>query len=289
MDRGEKMKLPDEIKKDIIPKEINNTYENISTGISLMGEIFNSHTYNETPEEFIESRVIGRDKAGNEIYADYIRQFYVIRELNRLYPGWSLIPAEVPLFYQPETRTWQYVGSLKVRYYDIITKKLEERIIPGIGSIEVQFKREPLEGETFLRLSRPDDMAKGARTECIKNAAYWLGIGFDVYSQEITPKQMSQFEDTIRTWEQKDYVLAVANSIKRKKAFQTFIDSLPNVEQTAEFHDILKDIPRMYAQQLWDDYQRQTNISVVNWLEKLKMSKIYKKIYKKENKNVKSE
>jgi len=234
-------------------KEATDSQKKEFNGSRKEADLWNALTYKTTPSEFIEERVGSKGKM-----LEYIRQFYVIRELNRLFPGWRV--SNWKLWYQPEVRTWVFTGNLVITYFSMRTEKWTKRPIPGIGAAYVHSKTSD-DGAP----SQPDDMAKSTRTEFIKNAAYWLGIGFDVYSQEIPLSLVSRFEDLIRQWEVKDYVLEVAETITKRKAFETFVDNLPQEDDTSKFIELIGRA-KGDKTKLWLDFQKQNRNTVKNWL-----------------------
>jgi len=223
------------------------------------GNMFNSFTFETTPEEFIKTR----EGSDGKMY-DYIQQFYVIRVLNSRFFPWGVRPGW-RFWFEPTVRTWVMTGDLWVTYPDALTNELKEREVPGIGSLFVHKKtNDPTEPV------QPDDMARGTRTEFVKNAAYWLGIGFDVYSQEIPLILRDRFEEKIRNWVVTEPVLAVANKLKTKKAFEKYVNGLPTVEQTKEFISILGNIPKEKHYGLWDIFIRKNKSDVNSLLDEIK-------------------
>lgn len=224
----------------------------------LDADAWNELTFMATPDKYLEYREGSQGKM-----LEYVKQFYVLRMLNKLFPGWE-VKEGWKMWYQPEVRTWIMTGDLEVEYYSKMQGRMVKRTVPGIGSTYVQ------KSTTGDSPSQPEDMARGTRTEFIKNAAYWLGIGFDVYSQEIPMAMREQFETTIHDWVDKSYVLAVAETIRKKDAFKPFINNLPNVEQTAQFIEITKGLAAHIQAKLWKDYQRYTVLNVQAFIDTVK-------------------
>ncbi len=222
-----------------------------------MGNAFNSFTYEETPEEFIYQR----EGADGKIM-DYIKQFYVIRVLNSRFFPWEV--KNKKFWYQPEVRTWVFTADLCVTYPDLITGELRKRCVPGIGAAYVHSRKD----DPTIPV-QPDDMAKAARTEFIKNAAYWLGIGFDIYSQEIPMSLRDEFEDRIREWRIKEPILKYASKLQTKKGFARFIKGLPTKEQTKRFITILNNIPKEKHNALWEIYIGKTSMNANIFLDEL--------------------
>lgn len=262
---------PETLNEDISIKKI-------SEAIRAQGNAWNGYTYVETPEEFIERRIIGKDKYGEEIYADYIKQFYVIRELNRLF-GAKWWVENYKLWYEPTIQTYICTGELLVRTFDVVEKCWWDRRIPGTGAQQVLAKKDE------LRPSKPDDMAKSPRTDMIKNCAYWLGIGFDVYSREIPLRMRSQFEDMIRGWESTEWALMRAESLRKKDDFIVFMDNLPTQKDVERFRKLLAALNKpTLNDKLWNDFQKQNKTTIQGWLLNLETS-----INKQQNKGTNNE
>lgn len=256
--------LPELFGNKDLPEDLKKTFK----GIHDMGHYWNAQTYTETPKEFIERRQVGKEKGtGNPVYADYIRQFYVIRELNRLYPGWEI--KDYKLWYEPSIACYVCTGVLMVRYFDLVENRLMWRGIPGTGAQQVMSK-----ADEATRPSKPDDMAKSPRTDLIKNCAYWLGIGFDVYSREIPPSMVAQFEALIEDWDERDYILARAEAINRKDDFEKFLSDIPSLSHTARLKELLEKVkelnPALYNNvhaKVWGDYQKLPKHQATAWLD----------------------
>ena len=255
------------IPQEVLDDDVKQIYQNIEHA----GHIWNAQTIKETPKEYIERRVIGRDKEGNQIRADYVKQFYVVRELNRLYPGWEVL--DYKLWFEEKIACWICTGVLHIRYYDIIHKEWRSRHIPGTGSVQIKEKADQ-PGKAF----GADQLAKGARTDLIKNCAYWLGIAFDVYSREIPPSLRSAFEDLIRLWDEKDVVLEIATNFNTIDLFKPFVNSLPRPEHTKTFLSLVKQIESEATKHsLWAHFQKQNLKTIDEWLNGLKESSLIKK------------
>lgn len=259
----------------LIPDGLDESVKENLLKIAKAGHIWNAQTFSETPKQYIEKRIVGKNRAtGEDIYADYIKQFYIIRELNRLYPGWEIL--DYKLWFVPEIITWVCIGVLHIRYYDIIEEKFVWRHIPGTGAQELKEKTNK-PGKAF----GADQMAKAPRTDLIKNCAYWLGIAFDVYSREIPASMRSQFEDYIRLWEDKTYILNVAENITNHDDFKKFLNSLPQPDHTNRFLKLLKRIEASKLDKvntnLWIDFTKQQIKTVTIWLDNLEQSTLIRK------------
>lgn len=250
----------------MIPKGFDEDVITKLKSVAEAGHIWNAQTLGETPKQFIEKRVVGKTKEGEDIYADYVKQFYVIRELNRLFPGWEILDYKV--WFQPEVLCWVGTGVLHVRYYDPAESKYMWRHIPGAGGAEVKEKSNK-PGKAF----GADQLIKAVRTDLIKNCAYFLGIAFDVYSREVPMSMRSKFEDYVRDWQNKEYILDIAETITNRDKFVQFLNNLPQPKHTARFMKLLtKLVNPSIEPELWNNFIRQNIKSIVGWLDGLEES-----------------
>lgn len=255
----------------MIPADTDSEVKEMFNRLRDAGHIWNAQTISETPPNSRESRPVGKDPEGNYIYAEYVKQFYVIRELNRLYPGWSV--KDFKLWYESDVQCWVASGVLHVRYYDVIEKKFMWREIPGVGAQQVVSKKAD-ERKAF----KPDDMAKSPRTDMIKNCAYWLGIAFDVYSREIPLSMRRTFENIIRDWKETDYIKQQASQYKNVDDFRAFLNDLPKEKHTNYFLSLLDSLIKPEIEgKLWEDFSKQNKDSVDRWLKSLKESNLIRK------------
>ena len=245
----------------LVKLEMPPEFEGMSQRLKAEGDMWNSITYTATPDDQIESR----EGSGGKML-DYIKQFYVIRELNRLFPGWTV--ENWKMWYQPEVATWVFTGELVVEYPSFKTNKMEVRRVPGVGAQVVQVKKDS--GDS-LKPSQPDDMAKASRTEFIKNAAYWLGIGFDIYSQEIPMSLRAEFEDICRAYEHSAYIQSLASTITTPKTFKQLLNTIPDAQQARKLKEILDDFKDLVQDTsvIWDTFQRQSRATADIFLDKI--------------------
>ena len=96
----------------------------------------------------------------------------------------------------------------------------------------------------------------------------------DAIDEDTTAK----FNELLQHWAAKDHLIAIANGITSKSAFNQFINSLPNVEQLDNFRSLLPKIDKTIHSKLWNDFQKQTSTSANDWLLKLSQSKLIKEI-----------
>lgn len=176
------------------------------------------------PLDVIESRTGG--KAGE---LEYIEEFYYRAELDRLFPGWSMI----------EMRT-EYIASLHMfltQGYGVVdlilpSGRIRKRQLYAAAGQEVQGK---VDDKTLP--SNPQFAPPGAVTRWLKLFGKQLNIGLEIYHQKITPELRGMFEDMIRDWK---YPFAepkkeIAKTIETGQGFRRFLKSMPTKEQTARW------------------------------------------------------
>lgn len=236
------------------------TSENLKDTISKIkkqGEAWNSQTYKLTPPEYVSLREGSQGKM-----MQYVKQFYTIRMLNQIFPGWQM--EDMNFTFYPEVRTFVLTGYLHITYPSLITGKIEDRRIYAVGSSFILSKKDNIHEPV-----QPEDMAKACRTEWIKLAGMILGIGMDIYSQEITEELQQAFEEKVAKWAEKDIVFSIASSFTERGAFEKWISNLPTEEQAIDFMEIIAPLPAEKQRLLWYDFEKQNKQSVITWLANL--------------------
>lgn len=213
---------------------------------------FNFIEKDEVPLDEIEVRDGARDKDGNLTQLEYFPEEYTLKKLNAFFPGWWTEDMRVE--YIPQCRTFLCTGSLCVQYPNPYAPggfSIAKRF--AVGSAIVEYSKNSETPEP----SQPDDKAKAARTEWIKLAGKWFGIGLEIYHQKVSPALASQFEDRIADWKEygKD-VIAIANTITKGKAMRDLIKSLPSKEITKEFLKLMEKVPEAHKAAMWSQFVR---------------------------------
>lgn len=199
-----------------------------------------------TPTGILKEREAGKGKM-----LEYFTEYYTISELDRLFPGWWT--EDMKTTYIPEVRTFITEGYLLVEYPTLNGMKI--RKIYAVGAAEVFGKVEA----QFVP-SQPDDRAKSARTEWIKLAGKWLGIGLDIYSQTITVDLIRDFEDRIRDWGiYAEPIKEVVSTIETGHAFRKYMKSIPTAEQSQKFLSVIHLAPEDKQQGLWQNFVKLSN------------------------------
>lgn len=124
-----------------------------------------------------------------------------------------------------------------------------------------------------------DPQVIGATMTYAKRYAYGNAFGImtmDDDTDAIDEDTTVKFTQFLQHWDKVDHLVAIANGITSKTAFNQFINSLPNVEQITGFRNLLAKIDKAVHPKLWNDFQRQTSTSANDWLLKLSQSKLIK-------------
>lgn len=124
-----------------------------------------------------------------------------------------------------------------------------------------------------------DPQVIGATMTYAKRYAYGNAFGImtmDDDTDAIDEDTTAKFNEILKLWVVKDHLIAIANGLTSKNAFNQFMMSLPNAEQLLEFHKILGKVDEKYHPKLYTDFQRQTSTSANDWLLKLSQSKLIK-------------
>lgn len=234
-----------------LPEELKEIFEDHIFEAAFYERIENKAT----PFEFIETRKgFWNKEKGKYEELEYFPEEYTIQELNRLFPGWwtEEMKYEVNL----QLRTISVSGYLCVQY-PTRSGKLKVSKRWAIGSVRIEYKKDEKDA------SDPQYRYRAARTEWLKLAGKWYGIGLDVYHQQITSQLRDMFEDRIKpmgTYAQELKDIAV--TLKTGKGFRDFLKEIPEAETTERFQKALDKISQDIQdsngnnihQKLWSNY-----------------------------------
>ena len=191
-----------------------------------------------TPPELVEMREGYYDKdTDSNVMLEYFPEEYTLSELNRLFPGWwtedmKRSPADEVV----KLATVIVEGYLMISY--VTPSGIKVRRLWAVSGSEVKFK---------VGTKTPIDLKntfKGARTEWIRIAGKWLGVGLDIYHQHIVPGLRSMFEDRIRAWSpHAEHWKKVATKCITGKSFRTMLQTMPSELQVTRVMNCLPHIP----------------------------------------------
>lgn len=218
-----------------------------------------------TPLDSIEERE-GFKVNGVPQVLEYIPEEYTIHELNRLFPGWW--NDEMKRNGMDEIVAFEAViieGYLYIPYPTPSGTKV--RKIWAIAGSQIKFKQ-----DSKVPLDIADNF-KGARTEWIRIAGKWLGIGLDIYHQKITADLRSLFEDILRCLTPLDdctdetlkgkrkELMKEAGSLTTGQGFRKLLKSLATPQQISRFTKVLDILPQPKREELWKHFLKFSNKS----------------------------
>ena len=205
----------------------------------------------ETPPEIIRQREIS-----DGYYADYFELDYTIEMLNKLFPGWQT--RNIQLHQVGGGKGIVITGELGCPVLQSDgTRKMIWRA--EVGGAEIHFKK-----ETDLPFS-PDNVAKSAYTDWLKRAGRLFGIGWDLWENKPTEKQIEEFENAISNWEYKDIIRKRFKRCKKTSRIvngkmieigaDDFIKKLPTDDQVQRFNELIKPLSEEIKLKLWEKFQ----------------------------------
>lgn len=223
--------LPEEIKEAIKDKAYEKTlWEHIASTT--------------VPLEAIENRKGG--KAGE---LEYVEEFYVTGELDRLFPGWWMSGMKTE--YIPSINLFLTTGYGHVTY--LLPSGVEKtRQIYAAAADRVYAQNDDPNSP-----SNPHHVPAGSVTRWIKLFAKRLNIGLEIYHQKISPELRQKFENMIRDWKfpYAENAKKIVETIETGQAFRKFLLSLPTETQTARFIQALA-LASTHSQKFKDDMDK---------------------------------
>jgi hypothetical protein len=164
---------------------------------------------------------------------EYVKEYYVISEFNRLFPGWTQEGMET--LYVPELRTVRQTGYIVCPMIDLVNSGIKLVKRWTVGAKQVQGKKEDKSNP-----SNPEYVYASADTVWLRRAGKKFGIALDIYTQAITPEMQRIFEDKVRYWgTYAEPFMRIAKTIEKGKTFRSLLRSLPSQGQTARFIKII--------------------------------------------------
>jgi hypothetical protein len=240
-----------EIKKLGLKTEVEEAY----IDQAYQQQLWNHEATKATPPEAIKTRE-GFKKDGVTQTLEYVPEYYCLTELNRLYPGW----------WQEDMRrsNWEEVVKLEtvvVEGYLCVSYPLPS------GKIAVTKRWASADNPVkFLKDTKtPVDIGnhfKGARTEWLRSACKYYGIGLDIYHQKITPAHRAMFEDRIRAWDNyAGHWKKVISVVETGKTFRDVLRQMPSMEQVNRMVKLIQFFPAKDHEELWATFALKSNVS----------------------------
>lgn len=174
-------------------------------------------------------------------FYEYFDEHYTISELDRLFPGWW--QEEMQTRYDPQAMAYITTGYLCIEYLlPSGNKKLRRVYVSGGAQVFAKVADKAL-GQ--MTPSQPEDRAIASVTRWQKLAGKKLGIGVEIYHQQITPYLRKQFEDIIHYWKYPyaEQHKVVFNKMQKGKGVRDLLKAMPTAEQSKEFKRVIEALP----------------------------------------------
>jgi len=216
------------------------------------------------PLEVIKSRVGSK---GQEY--EYFDEHYTNSELDRLFPGWWT--EECVTRYDPQTQAYITSGYLCVEYI-LPSGQKKIRKVYAVGGAQVFAKVADREAGQMTP-SQPEDRAIASVTRWQKLAGKKLGIGIEIYHQQITPRLSKQFQEIVELWK---YPYAephkeAFNKMTKGKGVRDLLKAMPTLRQTEAFLKALQllpaDDPIFEFDKAWEYFTKQNRVSADKAIE----------------------
>ena len=231
-----------------VPPEVKLDFQNHLFSAQFWKQIEETHI----PLDLIKERAGAWDnKIKDNVVLEYFPEEYTLQELNRLFPNWWM--DEMDVHYEDKLRTVVVKGYLFVEIPTLQGKQVVKRW--AIGSVVVQIKKprktNEMTEEDYQYIlsqgpqpSQPDDRYKAARTEWIKLAGKFFGIGLEIYHQRITSDMRSHFEDIVRPLGMySDEMKKIAATFEKGHGFRNFLKEIPTINQVKRITEAIGKIP----------------------------------------------
>jgi hypothetical protein len=218
-------------------------------------QLWNTASTKATPLEAVRTRE-GFKKDGVAQILEYVPEIYCLTELNRIYPGWWMEDMKRSIYSEiVALKTVMVEGYLCVKH-----------VLPsGATSVTKRWAFADNPVKFYQNTNEPVDIGnhlKGARTEWLRAACKWYGIGLDIYHQKITPAHRSMFEDRIRAWNNyATHWKTVISSVQTGKAFRDVLRQMPSELQVARMVSVLEYIPDDDHPNFWKEFAKHSNSS----------------------------
>lgn len=229
-------------------KRLPDNVQNIARNHFYESTLWTIIKFTPTPLEVIKYRE-GADKTEFE----YVDEYYITSELDRLFPGWWMEDCKTD--YISEIKSFVTTGYVFVQYHlPDGTSKI--RKIYGVGSKEVQGKK-----NAPNLPSQPDFVAKASLTDFLKNVGKRYGIALDIYHQKITSELRSYFEDWLRLVPPQFHpnFTAIAGSIKTGKGFRKYLRELATTAQLQRMARCIEKVEPSKRDVFWNEFFKLNN------------------------------
>ncbi len=206
----------------------------------------------------IPDSIIKRREGNDKKMYDYFPEFYTTAELDRLFPGWWYQDMETR--YDEKSMAYITSGYICIEYVlPSGTKKI--RPIYASGGADVF----PKKGTAVP--SQPADRAAASVTKFIKLAGKRLGIGLEIYHNQILPVRRKQFEELVKDWgEYASEIRTIYNSATKGSGVRKLCRILPTSEQTGRLRALVDRVPEPVGAAIWENFVKLHRDKANAWL-----------------------
>lgn len=207
----------------------------------MKDQIFDTLLWNYIKQIPIPLDVIKQREGSKGEFYEYFDEHYTISELDRLFPGWW--QEEMTTRYDPQSMAYITTGYLCVEYLlPSGIKKIRRVYVSGGAQV---FAKAADKEKGIMTPSQPEDRAIASVTRWQKLAGKKLGIGVEIYHQQITLYLRKQFEDIIQHWK---YPYAekhkeVFSKMQKGKGVRDLLRAMPTAEQSKQFRTVIDALP----------------------------------------------
>jgi len=263
-------------------KQINGVGENLP---AKMKEATIDNAYESALWEYIKNipvpdALIKRREGSDKKMYDYFPEFFTTAELDRIFPGWWF--QDMHTRYDEKSMAYITSGYICIEYIlPSGTKKI--RTVYASGGADVF----PKKGTAIP--SQPADRAAASVTKFIKLAGKRLGLGLELYHDQILPARREQFTQLISEWgSYADEVVAIYKSCKKGSGVRKLCRVLPTPEQTIRLKLLIDKLPDNVKDAIWKNFVKLHRDKVDAWLNDWEL-KINKKEQEKTEEKKKTE
>jgi hypothetical protein len=198
-----------------------------------------------------------REGSDGKMY-DYFPEFFTTGELDRIFPGWWM--QDVTTRYDDKSMAYITSGNLCIEY--VLPSGIKKiRTVYAVGGADVFAKK----GTSIP--SQPGDRAAASVTKFIKLAGKRLGLGLELYHDQILPARRTQFERLVSGWgEYATEVRTIYNASHKGSGVRKLCRILPTPEQTERLKFLVTRVPEKVADAIWKNFVKLHRDKADAWL-----------------------
>ena len=198
-----------------------------------------------------------REGSDGKMY-DYFPEFFTTAELDRIFPGWWF--QDVSTRYDDKAMAYITSGYICVEY--VLPSGIKKiKSVYATGGADVF----PKKGQSLP--SQPADRAAASVTKFIKLAGKRLGIGLEIYHDQILPARRAQFEKLVADWgEYANEIRILYNSATKGSGVRKICRILPTPGQTKRLQALVARVPEKVADAIWRNFVKLHRDKADAWL-----------------------